>query len=358
MYLSNLILENFRSYHHQTFEFGPKTNLVLGPNGSGKTNILEAIYFLSCGKSFRSSSLSQLINWQSTFTSVRGQITKDSEPVELEVQLIKDPAKISLSRKFLIDQIAKTRPKYLGLLKTVIFEPEDIRLVTGSPGRRRDYLDSVFVSTEWRYAQSLSQYHRALKHRNELLDQIKAGKSQRSELFYWDQSLIKNDNLIHTYRQNFVKSVNTFFQNHSFPEIQALTINYHPSIITPEKLANNYSFDLNFGYTQIGIHRDDFSFDNSIFSAPDKNLAFWGSRGQQRLAVLALRLSQINYLEETYSQKPILLLDDIFSELDPEHRQLVVDICVKYQTVFTSAEDSTASILPNSKEIHLSTAQI
>lgn len=354
MHLSNLILENFRSYGHQDLTFGPKINLILGANGAGKTNILESIYFLSCGKSFRSSSLSQLINWQSSFTSVRGVL----DDTKLEAQLIKDPTKISLSRKFLIDQVVKTRPKYLGVLKTVVFEPEDIRLVTGSPGRRRDYLDSVFSSTEWRYAQSLSQYHRALKHRNELLDQIREGKSQRSELFYWDQSLIKNANIVHTFRQNFVKSVNLFFKNHPFSEIQTLSLNYHPSILTEEKLAHNYALDLNFGYTQVGIHRDDFSFDNSIFSAPDKNLAFWGSRGQQRLAVLALRLGQINYLEEVYSQKPVLLLDDIFSELDPEHRQLVVDICRKYQTIFTSAEDSVISILPDSQQLHLPPAQI
>jgi DNA replication and repair protein RecF len=353
VHLSKLILENFRSYQHQELEFDPKINLILGTNGSGKTNILEAIYFLSCGKSFRSSALSQLIKWDKSFTLVQGRL----DDRQLEVQPIKDPTKVSLSRKFIIDLVNSTRPKYLGILKTVVFEPEDIRLVTGSPGRRREFLDSVFTSTEWRYAQALSQYHRALKHRNELLDQIREGKSQRSELFYWDQSLIKNSEIIHTFRQNFVKSLNTFFQTHSFSEIQTLSLNYHPSIITQEKLEKNYNLDLNFGYTQAGIHRDDFSFDNSVFSAPDKNLAFWGSRGQQRLAVLALRLGQINYLEETYSQKPILLLDDIFSELDFEHRQLVVDICRKYQTIFTSAEESITSILPDSIKIHLPTAQ-
>lgn len=349
MHLSKLILENFRSYHRADFEFDPKINLILGSNGSGKTNILESIYFLSCGKSFRSSSLSQLINWEKTFTSVRGTLNENS----LETQLIKDPAKVSLSRKFIIDQVVTTRPKYLGIIKAVVFEPEDIRLVTGSPNRRRDYLDSVFTATEWRYAQALSQYHRALKHRNELLDLIREGRNQRSELYYWDQSLIKNADIVHTFRRNFVKSINSFFQIHSFSEIQVLSLNYRPSVLTPDKLDKNYSLDLNFGYTQAGIHRDDFSFDNSVFSASDKNLAFWGSRGQQRLAVLALRLGQINYLEETYSQKPILLLDDIFSELDPEHRQLVVDICHKYQTIFTSADESVVEILPDSVKIHL-----
>ena len=349
MHLSQITLENFRSYHRQEFEFDPKVNLILGPNGSGKTNILEAIYFLSCGKSFRSSSLSQLINWDKSFTLVQGRL----DDRQLEVQLIKDPTKISLNRKFIVDQVSNTRPKYLGILKTVVFEPEDIRLVAGSPSRRREFLDSVFTSTEWRYSQALSQYHRALKHRNELLDSIRQGKSQRSELYYWDQSLIKNADIIHSYRQSFIKSINIFFQTHPFSEIQTLSLNYRPSILTQEKLEKNYPLDLNIGYTQAGIHRDDFSFDNSVFSAPDKNLAFWGSRGQQRLAVLALRLGQINYLEETYSQKPILLLDDIFSELDPEHRQLVVDICRKYQTIFTSAEKEITRFLPQATVIGL-----
>lgn len=353
MHLSTLILENFRSYGQQELALSPQINLILGPNGSGKTNILESIYFLSCGKSFRSSSLSQLINWDSNFTSVRGRLDEYS----LEAQLVKDPAKVSLSRKFLIDQVVKTRPKYLGTMKTVVFEPEDIRLVNGSPTRRRDYLDSVFSTTEWRYAGALSQYHRALKHRNELLDQIRDGKSQKSELFYWDQSLIKNAEIVHDFRQRYIKSVNLFFQNHPFAEIQTLFLNYHPSVLTQEKLDSNYFHDLNSGYTQIGIHRDDFSFNNSIFSAPDKNLAFWGSRGQQRLAVLALRLAQINYLETTYSQKPILLLDDIFSELDLEHRQLVVDICQTYQTIFTSTESEVVAILPTAHLLNLTPPQ-
>ncbi|MFA5895045.1 MAG: DNA replication and repair protein RecF [Candidatus Shapirobacteria bacterium] len=353
MYLSKLHLNFFRSYTDRVIEFGPKTNLIVGHNGTGKTNILEAIYFLSSGKSFRSSALGQLIKWDSTYTIVTGIININDHQTELECQLSKEVGKVSATRKFFIDKVVKTRPKYLGTLKTVVFEPEDIRLVTGSPTRRRDYLDSVFSSTEWRYAGALSQYNRALKHRNELLDMIRENRASKSELFYWDQSLIKNATVIQDFRQNLIRSVNHYFSQHPLPEIQQLSLNYRPSVLTQEKLDQQYISDLNFGYTQAGIHRDDFSFDSKAFSASDKNLAFWGSRGQQRLAVLALRLAQINYLEETYHQKPILLLDDIFSELDPEHRQLVVDICHTYQTIFTSAEETICDILPESNKIIL-----
>ena len=356
MYLSKLLLQNFRSYPQQLIEFDPKLNLILGPNGSGKTNILEAIFLLATGKSFRSSSQSKLINWNDFFTSVRAKIINNQkETSEIEVKLIKDRTGKSstVSRKFLIDKVEKTRKKYIGIFKTVIFHPEDIRLINGSPGRRREFLDEIFLQTEWRYVQALSQYNRALKHRNELLDQVREGKSNKSELFFWDQAIIKNAGIIHDFRTAFVRSANSFFQNHSDHQIKLISLKYHPSILTEDRLDKNYQLDLHRGHTQIGVHRDDFSLNNNTFSTEDKNLAFWGSRGQQRLAVLSVRLAQINYLEKTYQDKPVLLLDDIFSELDPDHQKLVVSLCKNYQTIFTAAEPESASILSAAKLIQL-----
>jgi DNA replication and repair protein RecF len=356
VYLSKLLLQNFRSYDQKLIEFDPNLNLILGLNGSGKTNILEAVFLLAAGKSFRSSSLSKLINWNNFFTSVRAKLINSKEETsEIEIKLIKDQTGRSstVSRKFLIEKVEKIRKKYIGNFKTVIFHPDDIRLINGSPTRRRDFLDEIFLQTEWRYTQALSQYHKALKHRNELLDQIRDGQSSKNELFYWDQTLIKNAKIIHDFRTSFVRFANSFFQNHSDSQINQIFLNYHPSILTEDKLAQTYQLDLHRGCTQIGIHRDDFSFNNNKFSTDDKNLAFWGSRGQQRLAVLAIRLAQINYLEQTYNDKPVLLLDDIFSELDPEHQQLVANVCQDYQTIFTAAEPESLKILPNAKIIQL-----
>ena len=356
MYLSKLLLQNFRSYPQQLIEFDPKLNLILGPNGSGKTNILEAVFLLAAGKSFRSSSQAKLINWDNFFTSVRAKLVNDkNETCEIEIKLIKDQTgqSNSVSRKFLIDKVEKTRKKYIGVFKTVIFHPEDIRLINGSPNRRREFLDEIFIQTEWRYSQALSQYNKALKHRNELLDQIRDGQSSKSELFFWDQTIIKNAGIIHDFRTAFVRSVNSFFENHADPQIKSLFLSYHPSILNQEKLEKIYSLDLQCGCTHIGPHRDDFSFNNNIFSADDKNLAFWGSRGQQRLAVLAIRLAQINYLEKNYQDKPVLLLDDIFSELDPEHQKIVVSLCQNYQTIFTAAEPESAQILSSAKLIQI-----
>ncbi len=353
MFINSLSLKNFRSYTDQTFQFSPKTNLIIGPNGSGKSNLLEAIHLLSTGKSFRSVSLAKLITWNKNFASVEIQINNNQDNPRLEIQLIKSPDSASISRKHLIERAQKTRKIFIGSLKTVAFSPQDIRLTTGSPSRRRDFLNSIFTAIQWRYSEALTQYHKALTHRNELLDQIRQNKNTKDELFYWDQSLIKNDQIIHQYRTSFIKSSNIFFKNHSHSEIKKLFLNYHPSVLDNQSLGKNYQLDLARGYTQTGNHRDDFSFDSLLFPGFDKNLANWGSRGQQRLAVLALRLAQIYFIKTSQNQTPVLLLDDIFSELDSDHQKLVVSICQNYQTIFTSTDSFVISLLPNAKIIKL-----
>lgn len=350
MYLKKILLENFRSYEKRLVEFGEKSNLILGINGSGKTNLLEAIYFLSNGKSFRGASGNQLIKWDEKLAGVRGKIVNKDYEKEIEVQLWREETG-SIKRRFLTDKVLKSRSQYWGEIKVVVFSPEDIRLITSSPTRRREFLDQIFSNIEWRYASARSQYQKALKHRNELLDLIAVGEADKSELFYWNQSLIKNAQIIQGFRLNWVKSANLFMQGHQNTEINKLLINYQTSTISAEKLEELYRIELQSGYTKCGPHLDDFSIEYADFETKNKNMAFWGSRGQQRLAVLALRLAQINFLEEQYGESPILLLDDIFSELDEEHRKIVMEVCQKYQSIFTSAENGTVKYLPNAQII-------
>jgi len=349
VYIKSINLQNFRSYSEKTVEFGSGVNLILGENGAGKSNLIEAIYFLASGKSFRASSLSQMIEWNKNFLSVQGKVGD----LDLEAQLIKNQETTGNSRRFLINKVNKTRAKYLGNFRCVLFDPEDIRLVSGSPTRRRDFLDAIFTSSEWTYASALSQYNRSLKHRNELLDLIFEGKSQTSELFYWNQSLIKNADIINKFRKEFINLTNNFFANHTDTEIRKMSIKYYPSVITAERMQNEEKIDIRTGYTRYGPHRDDFEVWSQNFENSDQNMANWGSRGQQRLAVLAIRLAQINYLMERYGETPVLLLDDIFSELDENHRKLVVEICQKHQTIFTSAENEALTYLPSAQIINI-----
>ena len=350
MYLTSLTLENFRSHQKSSFTFDPKINLIIGPNGSGKSNLLESIFFLAHLKSFRSSTIRELISWQQAYSIIRATNVFHQNPIQLEIKITSLP----LQKKLFIGSVNKTRKTYIGHLQIVAFQPEDIRLVAGSPTRRRDFLDSVFLQSEWRYHQALIQYHKALRHRNELLNLINSGQASSADLFYWDQSLVKNSEIIFHYRQSFIQYVNSFFKNHSFDKIRSMSLTYRPSTLTSLRLSSSLNLDLSTGFTHFGPHRDDFSFDNSLFGQTDNNVATWGSRGQQRLAVLALRLAQIDYFYRTFQQKPILLLDDIFSELDAEHQKLVISLTTEFQTIFTSAEKSIKKILPNAKIISLS----
>ena len=349
MRLNSLALSNFRSHSTGSFTFSPTTNLFLGPNGSGKTNLLDAIYFLSTGKSFLSHTSRQLVGWDKSHAIADGIV--EPGPHQLTAQIILEGPQFS--RRFLYDKNTIPRSKYLGQLVCVVFQPEDIRLVTGSPTRRRDFLDLLFAGFSWRYTQSLSQYHRSLRHRNALLDQIRQNQAQANELFFWDQSLIKNSQIIHQFRQQFIEFTNHFFATHSFAKIQSLHLAYRPSPISADLLSAKLAIDTARGHTSLGPHLDDFVLEQKDIPETDQSLASWGSRGQQRLAVLALRLAQTEFLVREIKDHPVLLLDDVFSELDDQYRHLVVNLTKQTQTFFTSADPDTLSLLPDTQTIRL-----
>jgi len=344
MFLNSLWIQNFRSHQNSVYEFNSGINFISGPNGAGKTNILEAIQVLATGTTFLNHSLGELINWDSTFATIQAKIeTNDTH--KLEVQLFKDPPKTTISRNFKLDDVKKTRPKYNGTLKTVVFQPDDLRLVTGSPSRRRDFLDDILSSLHWQYSSSRTAYNKALKHRNELLDLIYEKKATSDQLNFWDQELVKNGKILSDFRLNFITQANLFFKNSSHGEIKALKIAYEPNLLTIAKLESNYELEIRRGSTQSGPHRDDYVFHSTIFSNQNTTLESWGSRGQERLAILAFKLAQIDYIKTNFNQSPILLLDDIFSELDLEHWELVLNICQNHQSFITSAQPELAKTL-------------
>lgn len=353
MYLSSLMLKNFRNHLNAKFSFSSNCNIIYGQNGSGKSNILEAIYVLSTGKSFLPHTISELITWENTYSLVSGQIQQLDGPTNLEVQLIREPTLKTSTRKFLLDTVPKPRSKYLGQFKLVVFQPDDLRLITGSPTRRREYLDQVLSSFSWQYHAASLQYTRALKHRNVLLDLIFNGKASPEQLFIWDQSLIKNGEFIQSQRQKFIAYLNSFFQFNLHLEIQKLSLLYLPSLISNHSLLANRELDIRRGSTSLGPHRDDFLAQSNLFHNLDRALLHWGSRGQQRLAVLAMKLGEIEYLKELHQSNPVLLLDDIFSELDHEHKLLVTNLSENYQTIYTSSDLDIGKILPKAQIINL-----
>lgn len=356
MILTTLKLKNFRNYLEGEFSFSPSTNLVLGANASGKTNLLEAIFLLAQGKSFKAETNYQLISWGKLASLIEGELKEKNQSLTLTVRLVTQPGEKKVKKLFLVNGVNKTRTQFLSFFHLVLFRPEDIRIVTGSPTRRREFLDLSLTSFDWRYSKTLSLYRRALKQRNQLLDKIRQGKANKKELFFWDQTLIKNGQLIFNARQELIEKFNQFLKTNPEKEIRRLSLRYQPNFLSEKKLIANFSRDLQQGFTSCGPHKDDFIIEDQQFASSEKNIAFWGSRAQQRLAILALRLAQINLIREKTGQQPLLLLDDIFSELDQNHQQLLTRIINRGQVIVTATSLPPASFFSPQKIITLKKA--
>ena len=354
MRLERLTLDNFRSYKKKVFHFGELT-VIMAPNGAGKTNILEAIYLLATGMSERVGITEEMIRFESEIGSVVGVVEHNDDRTELSVVLTKGVfmGKRTQKRRYLVDGVARTRSGMIGKLVAVLFRPEDMRLIEGSPSRRRRYLDDALSMANVEYARALTVYEASLKRRNRLLDAIRDGLARKEQLAYWDQSIIKNGNILTDYRReflNYLSGVKTSFGIYA--------LEYDASTISPSRLTQYESAEVAMGYTLVGPHKDDFRIiSNQKFSnsqiGEQRDLIKYGSRGEQRLAVLFLKIGAMQYVEEKLQVKSILLLDDIFSELDQIHREEVVKMTSGRQTIVTSAEEEVISMITGALVVRL-----
>jgi DNA replication and repair protein RecF len=238
----------------------------------------------------------------------------------------------------MVNGVSRRVIDFVGYMKAVLFWPEDLEIVTDSPSIRRKYLDTVLVQVDREYRRNLLSYERGVRQRNRLLDFINQGKSSRSQLVFWDQLLIKAGAYITQKRATYIDFVNmTTLSHHQFH------ISYDKSIISEARLFQYKDEEVAAKSTLVGPHRDDFSlFSMGEHSAIDanqyRNMAKFGSRGEQRLVVLWLKLAELSYIAKETGERPTLLLDDIFSELDENHRVLVGELVGKQQTIITSAD--------------------
>ncbi len=335
MKIKSISLVNFRNYKKKIASFNFTSNLIIGPNMSGKTNLLEAIFLLATSKSFKAETNLQIINWEEKYCLVEAKLGSGQT---MEIKIISSPESKLVKKVFTVDGTAKTRKDFLPLFYAILFRPEDIRILSGSPSRRRNFLDNILSQIDWQYRKTILVYQKALRQRNKLLEKIRTGQSNLQELFYWDKALVKNGQYINSQRRNLTEKFNTFFENHPQKTINVLSIKYLPNLISEKMLTIKKNTDINLGHTSIGPHKDDYTLENSQFNTKDKNIAFWGSRAQQRMAVLGLKLAELDFIEKEIGRKPILLLDDIFSELDENHQRLLTQIINHHQTIITATQ--------------------
>lgn len=307
--ISKLGLQNFRNYTQKEFEFGNKT-LIVGENGVGKTNILEAIYLLATGKSFRADRDSEIIKYDCQFAIVK------SDGLQIT---------ITDRKKFEVNGVSRRQMDFVGKLRSVLFAPQDMELVTGSPSHRRKYLDFVICQKDREYRRCLLSFEKGLRQRNKLLSMIREGLANRSQLYFWDKLLIKNGDYITLKRGEYLQSL-----------VGDYTTFYDKSIITEERLKQYEVEEVAAATTLVGPHRDDF-----VINFSNKDISKYGSRGEQRMAILWLKQGEIKFLGDD----PILLLDDIFSELDHKHRELVSNLVRNYpgQVIATTADEHLLS---------------
>jgi DNA replication and repair protein RecF len=346
MILKTISLSQFRNFSNNKIEFSEGVTVIVGDNATGKTNILEAICLLSTGKSFKARLESEMIAYGNQITRITGRIYTDGKVVleavltDGEVQVGDNPANIKKTqhKKLLVNGVAKRLVDFAGNLKVVLFGPWDLDLVTESPSLRRKFLDSVLSQTDREYRRSVMIYEKGLRQRNRLLLRIRDEGVTRGQLMYWDRLLIKHGQFLTKKREEFIAYVNLTpdFLDRDY------SLTYDSSAISEGRLAQYEEEEVAAATTLVGPHRDDFLFMLKRREAKkvkeDRDLARYGSRGEARMGVLWLKLAELSYIKSVTNEVPVLLLDDIFSELDHEHREVVMEVCRDQQTIITTAD--------------------
>ncbi|PIP42113.1 DNA replication/repair protein RecF [Candidatus Desantisbacteria bacterium CG_4_9_14_3_um_filter_40_11] len=310
MYLSSLRLKNFRNIKETEIQFNPRVNIILGQNGQGKTNLLEAIYFLGIARSFRTSQDSTLITWDGDGFFLSGVVAKQHIQDKIDV-LLEGTKRVRINSKFLPRII-----DLIGHLLVSVFFPEDLHLIKGTPDLRRRFLDILLSQSNPQYLYHLQQYQKILKQRNEMLWQLKIGMNDMpvDMLSVWDTQMQSAASQIVEAREEAIRNIEGIASGIHQQIIianETFKMSYKPSIFTPDKRSN----EIRRGCTLSGPHLDDI-----LFQINGVDARHGSSQGQQRTAAISLRLAEMECLYQQTEELPVLLLDDVCSELDESRR--------------------------------------
>ena len=334
MYINKIKLQNFRNYNEQEIILNKSINVFYGDNAQGKTNILEAIFLCTFGKSFRTNKEKELI-----------KLGKDNANVIIEYEKKDRDGKISISisdkKQILVNGIKiKKLSELLGNINIVIFTPDDINILKGGPALRRRFLDMMIGQLKPNYVYTLNMYIKTLEQRNNYLRQIKEENKPENLLDIWDEKLIEYADIIYKYRKEFIdkikKKINIIHKKIT-DEKEEINIQYISNCeskeVYSELLKQRRKLDIIKGFTTKGIHRDDFE-----IYINNKELSIYGSQGQNRTAILSLKLSELQVIYDEIEEEPILLLDDFMSELDINRRKNFLNNIKNTQVIITCAE--------------------
>ncbi len=331
MIVKSLGIRNFRNHVLGEYEFGDGLNIITGPNASGKTNIVEAIYYLSLARSFRGVEDADIINHKSEISQIDAVVVEGSIKRNIRILITKRGRSVLVNGKKVsrLSELSKC-------VNVLLFEPKDVMLFRGSPKERRNFLDINLSKQFPIYLEYISRYEKALKQRNEIL---KSGNIDKNLLDASTETLVKYAGPIINYRAMFVKDINDILIKitHALTGVRdKIEITYRPFVnmssdyqsIALEAFNRSLESDLRHKATSIGIHREDIS-----VSLNGKEIGTYGSQGENRLVALALKLSPY-FLITDKDRKPVVVLDDVMSELDPRHREQLIKFLRKFEQVF------------------------
>ena len=347
MRIKRLKVENFRNLEKLDIEFSDGVNIIYGNNAQGKTNIIEAIYIFSFGKSFRANRDIELLKFDKEYFLSNIEIMKKDRELEMDFGFDK------LSNKKMIKVngvIQKKVSDIIGKLNVVVFKPEDIKIVTDAPSVRRKYIDYLISSISKGYLENITKYKKVLEERNNLLKEIKVKlkgnrvleKNDEDFLDVYDKLLSKLNCEIYNERKRVIEKLNNYIYGihlkltENYINNEKLHIKYVSNVEEDiQKMYNNLIKsrlnDINKGYTSFGIHRDDY-----IISINSLDVSIYGSQGQKKSSIISLKLSELKVIEEVIGEKPVLLLDDYMSELDERRRLKFLDIIEDIQIIITT----------------------
>ena len=332
MYVKTLSLKNFRNLTDISVDLNNSVNIFYGDNAQGKTNLLESIHFCATGRSQRTHVDKELICFDRVHAHAQVLVYRGHTFDKIDLHLKKDTKKAIAVNGIPVKKLSDL----FGILRIVIFSPEDLNLIKSGPGERRRYIDMQLCQISSLYYYDLQQYYKILKQRNTLLKKIQKDKNLEQSLFVWDEQLVKHGMKIIYHRQQFVNKINDIAkQIHSnitnFKEELLIQYQHHTSAENfAMKLKRALNKDIMLGNTSVGIHKDDIS-----FFINDREVKIYGSQGQQRTASLSAKLAQINIVKEETNEYPVLLLDDVLSELDESRQRFLIDNIRYVQTIIT-----------------------
>lgn len=332
MFIKSMELNNFRNYDSLAINFHKETNILYGDNAQGKTNILEALYICGTTKSHKGSKDKELIKLDKQEAHIRMFIEKNQIPHKIDMHLKKNKTK-----GIAIDGIPiKKSSELIGLVNIVFFSPEDLSIIKNGPGERRRFIDMELCQLDKVYLYNLTKYNKIVNQRNNLLKQLNFRRDLIDTLSIWDEQLLEYGMQIIQTRQEFIDQLNEIIYNiHKKLSggKEELVVKYEPNVTTTlfkKKLEDTTERDILLKMTNVGPHRDDIR-----FQIKDIDIRKFGSQGQQRTAALSLKLAEIEIVKQSIKDKPILLLDDVLSELDRNRQNYLLDSIHDIQTMIT-----------------------